>query len=139
MSELSVISRVRVRFSEVDAIHTVWHGNYVQYLEDARELFGQEYGLSYMCIFDNGCYAPVYDMQLHYRTVATVGDVLLVKATYRPTRGGKIVFDYEIHRESDDALILRATTTQLFTTQEGELLPACPPFYENWKREHGLD
>lgn len=137
---LSVIVRIQVRFSEVDAIRTVWHGNYVQYLEDAREAFGKQYGLTYECIFHNGCYAPVYDMQLHYRTVATVGDILLVKATYQPTQqGSKIVFDYEIHRESDNALILTATTTQLFTTQTGELIPACPPFYEEWKRHYSLN
>ncbi len=136
---LSVIVRIQVRFSEVDAIRTVWHGNYVQYLEDAREAFGKQYGLTYECIFRNGCYAPVYDMQLHYRKVATVGDILLVKATYQPSQGSKIVFDYEIHRESDNALILTATTTQLFTTQTGELIPVCPPFYDEWKHHYALN
>lgn len=136
---LSIAIRVNVRFSEVDAICTVWHGNYVKYLEDAREAFGVQYGLSYSCIFQNGYYAPMYDLQMHYRTVATMGDVLLVKATYRPSRGGKIMFEYEIVREPDNALILTASSTQLFTTHTGELVPSCPPFYEEWKRKYGLN
>ena len=28
---------VRVRFSETDPVGVVWHGNYVKYLEDAKE------------------------------------------------------------------------------------------------------
>lgn len=135
---LSHTITLKVRFSEVDAIRTVWHGNYVTYLEDAREAFGNRYGLSYAHIFESGYYAPMYDMQLHYRTVAMMGDTLSVKITYVPARGGKIVFNYEIWREADNALILTASTTQLFTTHAGELVPSCPPFYEEWKERHGL-
>ncbi len=37
MRELSLTKRVEVRFSELDPLKVVWHGNYVKYLEDARE------------------------------------------------------------------------------------------------------
>ena len=33
----------KIRFSEIDAMHVVWHGAYAKYLEDAREHFGQVY------------------------------------------------------------------------------------------------
>ena len=36
-TDLVTTLRVRVRFSEMDALRMVWHGNYVTYLEDARE------------------------------------------------------------------------------------------------------
>lgn len=136
---LSTTVRVKVRFSEVDAIRMVWHGNYVQYLEDAREAFGREFGLEYMHIFDSGYFAPMFDMQLRYHHVATVDDVLSVKITYHPARGAKLMFDYEVRRESDNELILTAVTTQLFTTREGEFEPSCPMFFEKWKQEHGIE
>ena len=31
---------LRVRFSEVDSMEVVWHGEYVRYMEDGREAFG---------------------------------------------------------------------------------------------------
>lgn len=31
---------LRVRFSEVDSMQIVWHGEYVRYFEDGREAFG---------------------------------------------------------------------------------------------------
>lgn len=127
--------RVIVRFSEVDSVRTVWHGHYVQYLEDAREAFGREYGLGYMTIFENGFFAPVYELNLHYRHVATVNDILNVEITYCKSIGGKIVFHYIVTRESDAELILTAESVQLFTTQDGEFCPEEPEFYKKWK-EH---
>ena len=44
---LTVEKQFEVRFSEVDMMNIVWHGSYPLYLEDAREAFGEKYGLSY--------------------------------------------------------------------------------------------
>lgn len=130
---LSETVRVKVRFSEVDPIRVVWHGNYVKYMEDAREAFGKKYHLEYMLIFDSGYYAPIYDMHIRYAQSATIDDVLLVTITYKPSLGAKLCFDYEIRKESDNALVLSASTIQLFTTREGEFEPSEPEFYKAWK------
>ncbi len=135
---LSETVRILVRFSEVDAIRMVWHGNYVKYLEDAREAFGRKYGLEYMYMFRSGYLAPIVDMKLRYHQTATIDDVLLVTIAYQPAIGGKLVFCYEIRREADNALILTAETIQLFTTLEGEFEPFCPPFLEEWKKKNGI-
>lgn len=130
---LSETIRVKVRFSEVDPIKVVWHGNYIKYMEDAREAFGKKYHLEYMFIFDSGYYAPIYDMHVRYAQSATIDDILLVTITYKPSQGAKLCFDYEIRKESDNALVLSASTIQLFTTREGEFEPAEPDFFKAWK------
>ena len=55
------------RFSEVDSMNIVWHGSYPLYFEDAREAFGEKFGLGYLFIFDNGYYAPLVDLAFHYK------------------------------------------------------------------------
>ena len=60
-----------IRFSEVDSMKVVWHGSYMLYFEDAREAFGKEYGLEYMRMADEGYYAPLVDLQFHYRKPTT--------------------------------------------------------------------
>ena len=40
---LSVTKSFDIRFSEVDSMGVVWHGNYAKYFEDAREEFGRKY------------------------------------------------------------------------------------------------
>lgn len=132
---LSETVRVKVRFSEVDSLKVVWHGSYVQYLEDAREAFCSKWGIAYMTIYENGYLAPVYDMHLRYALSATVGDVLLVTASYKPAVGAKLCLDYEIRRESDNALVLTASTVQLFTDLRGQFEPSEPDFYRQWKEK----
>lgn len=44
-AEASLVGKtsLRVRFSEVDSMQIVWHGEYVRYFEDGREAFGREF------------------------------------------------------------------------------------------------
>lgn len=129
---------VKVRFSEVDSLRMVWHGNYVKYLEDAREAWGRHYGLGYMDMYNNGFVAPLYDLQMHYRGVATINDCLSVKITYCNSQEGSIVFRYEIRNQQTDTLILTAESVQLYVTTKGEFYPAAPEFYQKWKQKQGL-
>lgn len=135
---LNTTVRVKVRFSEVDSLRIVWHGRYLEYLEDAREAFGHEFGLEYMYMYDQGFLAPMYDIKMKYLMPATTDDTLLVTITYRPARGAKLIFDYEIRREADNALLFTAETTQLFTTHEGEFVLSCPDFLTEWKKKHNI-
>lgn len=138
MQTLTETVRVKVRFSEVDSLRIVWHGHYLKYLEDAREAWGHRYGLEYMYMYHSGYLAPMYDIRMKYHQTACVDDTLLVTITYRPTRGAKLIFDYEIRREADNALIFTAETTQLFTNMEGQLEASCPDFLTEWKKKNEL-
>ena len=129
---------VAVRFSELDVLQMVWHGNYVKYLEDAREAWGIRYGLGYMDMYKNGFVAPIYDLQLHYRGRASINDRLKVTITYCNTTEGRIVYHYEIRNAQTDEQILTAESLQLFLTTEGLFYPAAPDFYQQWKKGHGL-
>ncbi|MDR0844492.1 MAG: acyl-CoA thioesterase [Tannerella sp.] len=136
MEPLRETVRLLVRFSEVDSSRFVWHGHYVQYMEDAREAFGRKYGLEYMHIYDSGYMAPIVDMQLKYRQPVTIDDLLSVEITYRPAKGAKLIFDYAIYKETDHSLVMTATTIQLFMTHDGVFEPSCPDFLSAWKEKN---
>lgn len=129
---------VNVRFSELDPLQVVWHGNYVKYLEDAREAWGIRYGLGYMDMYKNGFVAPLYDLQLHYRGRASINDRLTVTITYCNTTEGRIVFHYEIRNTGTEELLLTAESLQLFLTTDGLFYPTAPDFYQQWKKDHDI-
>jgi acyl-CoA thioester hydrolase len=134
---LSCLTEIKIRFCEVDSIKVVWHGNYVKYLEDGREDFGEKFGLQYLKIFDNGFTAPVVDMKLQFKQSISVGDSIIVETIYKPTKAAKIIFDYNIYKKSDNSLVLTAQTTQVFMDLEGNLQLSNPDFYEDWKNNFG--
>ena len=87
---------IDVRFSEVDSMGVVWHGAYPLYLEDAREAFGEKYGLTYANYVAKGYYAPIVDMQLQYVTPLMVNDEAVIETRYIDVPAAKICFEYII-------------------------------------------
>lgn len=131
---LQYSKHIDVRFSELDPMGVVWHGDYALYFEDAREAFGQKYGLGYMTFFDNGFTAPLVELSMQYKKIIKYETPLRVDIIYQPTESAKIVFDYEIHDERDDSLIATAHSVQVFLDKNYELLWENPEFYLEWKK-----
>ena len=136
--ELSVNLDFTVPFYDLDAIQMVWHGNYVKYMENAREAFGEKYGFEYLHIFNSGYTAPMVDMHIKYRNSARIGDKLNIKITYVPTKAAKLVFQYIITRPKDNAVIIEADTTQLFVSRSGVFELSNPDFVVEWKKRWNI-
>jgi acyl-CoA thioester hydrolase len=136
MTKLTSTIKRKIAFYDMDAIRMVWHGNYVKYLEEGREAWGEQFGLSYMHIFDNGYVVPVVDLHLKYKNSAYMGDVLVIETTYVPSKAAKLQFEYRIYRQSDNAEIVTATSTQLFVTAQGEFDTSTPAFVSEWRKNN---
>lgn len=135
---LQASKEITVRFSEVDSMNIVWHGSYPLYFEDAREAFGLKYGIDYLTIFGNGFYAPLVDIEFHYKRPIVYGMTIRIDITYRPTDAAKIIFDYEIYNVADNQLMATGHSVQVFLDKEYQLVWTNPTFYENWKTKHNL-
>lgn len=133
---LQIEKTIDVRFSEVDSMGIVWHGNYALYFEDAREQFGKTYGLEYLYIYKMGYFAPLVEMKLNYRKSAQYGDRVLVRCRYRETEAAKIIFDYEIVEPESGELLVSGYTVQVFLDRERKLVWQIPEFYRQWKEAH---
>ena len=127
-----------VRFSEVDMMNVVWHGAYPLYLEDAREAFGNQWGLSYQRYIKENTFAPIVEMTMNYKRPLTFGMKPTVRITYRPTDSAKVIFDYEIFDKESGVVYLTAHTVQVFMDRNYNLLWYSPDFYTDWKKEMGL-
>lgn len=136
---LQAEKEIEIRFSEVDSMNIVWHGSYVLYLEDAREAFGKKFNLEYLYMYDNGFYAPLVDMQLHYKTPLKYKDRAKIVITYRNTESAKIIFNYKIYNLSTGLLALTAETTQVFLDKNYNLMWSAPDFFRQWKILNGIE
>ncbi len=135
---ISHISKFRVRFNETDPLGIVWHGHYVTYLEDGREAFGENYGISYKDIQNAGLFAPVVKCTVDYKLPLRHGDWAIIETNYIAEAAAKLHFTYKIFNENEE-LIATGETIQVFTDQKsGELFLSNPPFLEEWKKKHNL-
>jgi acyl-CoA thioester hydrolase len=132
--ELKASKLLDIRFSEVDSMNVVWHGSYMLYFEDARELFGEQYDLTYMGYVRHGYYAPMVEMNIQWKKPILYGMRPRIDIIYRPTLAAKVVFDYEIHDTADESLIATAHSVQVFMDLNYQLVLYSPKFYEEWQQ-----
>ncbi len=136
--ELVDRKEILVRFSEVDSMRIVWHGNYLKYFEDGRESFGLKYNLGYLDVYKHKVMIPIVKINCDYKHPLEYGDMAIVETRYVPTEAAKIVFEYSIFRKANNDIVATGNSTQVFLTPEGELLLTSPDFYSGWKQKWGI-
>lgn len=138
--KLEDICKVPVRFSEIDSMRIAWHGSYIKYLEDGRESFGRHFpGIGYDVISASGLYAPIVDVHVKYYGPLSLNDVAVIRTRYVHKFGARLDYSYEIRRERDNALCVKATTTQLFIDEKQQLMLEEPPYYKEWKQKYSIE
>ncbi|WP_075559535.1 acyl-CoA thioesterase [Parabacteroides timonensis] len=129
-------TNLRVRFSEVDSMEVVWHGEYVRYMEDGREAFGRQYGIGYTDIRDAGYVVPIVELDVQYKQFLKYGESAIVETRYIRTDAAKILFEYIIFRESDETVVATGSSVQVFVNKATGLLELNnPDFYKMWKEK----
>ena len=134
VKKLLNITRADVRFSEVDALGIVWHGHYLKFFEDGRESFGKQYGLGYLDIYKQQFATPLVKINIDFKRTVKYGDSVKIITTFIDSPASKIIFNYEVYRESDNALVATGESVQVFMNLEHELYITIPPFFEEWKK-----
>lgn len=136
--ELVCRSQARVRFSDVDSMNVVWHGNYIKYFEDGREAFGNLYGINYLNFYNEGVLIPIVKMVCEYKKPLKYGDTAVIETRFVNCDAAKLLYEYTIYRNNTDEIVATGSSTQVFLNLEMELLLDYPPFYYEWKRKQGL-
>ena len=136
--ELVVEKELEIRFSEVDMMGVVWHGNYPLYLEDAREAFGAEFGLSYALYIKENVFVPIVKMDVDYKRPVRFGMRPVIRIEFVPTDAAKVIFDYKLYDKESGDVFLTARTVQVFMDRDYKLMWFSPDFYTQWKRQMGL-
>ncbi len=128
-------TRIRVRFSEVDSMNVVWHGEYVRYFEDGRQAFGREYGIDYSDFIRHGYVAPIVDLKVQYKRSLTFSEEAIIETRYIACDTAKLIFDYIIYRAEDMSVAATGSSEQVFLNKKGEMELNSPLFYKEWKEK----
>jgi len=135
---LTDTKEIDIRFSEVDSMRIVWHGNYIKYFEDGRESFGIRYSLGYLDVYRHNVMIPIVKVSCDYKAPLEYGDTAVIETRFVPTEAAKVVFEYTIYRKKDREVVATGTSTQVFLTPQGELLLTAPEFFTAWKNKWGV-
>ncbi len=140
MSDIKLIDETitTVRFSEVDSMGIVWHGNYVKYFEDGRETWGQKFGLHYLEVYEKGVVTPIVHTSIDHKRPLNYGEKALIRTEYVDTPAAKLIYKFTILNEQTKEVVATGKTIQVFLNLERELLLNIPEFVIDWKKKMGL-
>jgi acyl-CoA thioester hydrolase len=71
---------IRVQFYHLDPMFVVWHGNYPEFLEQARTAMFENIAFGYSEMDETGYIWPVVDMRIKYVRPLVLGQRIKVKA-----------------------------------------------------------
>ena len=117
----------RVRYSETDQMHVVYHGNYAQYFEMGRVEWLRNKGISYKWMEENGVMLPVVSLSINYKKPARYDELLRLKTILKNQTSVKIEFDYELYNEKEELLTNGNSILVFVDMKSGR--PIAPPQY----------
>jgi len=129
---------VPIRFSEVDSMKIVWHGNYIKYFEDGREAFGKQYDIGYLDIYAKGFKVPLVKIDCNFKKFVKYGDTLIVETEFINTMAAKIIYHFRLYNKENNELVADGESIQVFLDENNELILTVPKFFDEWKKQQGL-
>ena len=135
MKYLEDVIRVNIRFSEVDSLGIVWHGNYLKFFEDGRENLGLKYGMSYHHLHENKLILPIVDTRIKFKSVLKFGHEAKLVTQLHYSKAAKVIYKYMVYNETTGKLAAVGETTQVFVDEQMELQLITPAVFEEWKRK----
>ncbi len=115
----TVEARLRVIYGDTDQMGVVYYANYFRYFEFARSEYFRACGGSYVDVEKGGHRLPVYEASCSYRASAKYDDLLIIKVKVTQLRRASIVFEYEVRKEGDDAILVTGQTSHACINFDG--------------------
>lgn len=116
----------RVRFYETDGMRVVYHGNYLNWMEEARVEYLRTAHITLDDWMNMGIVFPIVEVHVKYVQSARYDDDVTVRTWLIHANRAKMVFRYHIVRDATGELLVKAETTGTFTRMDNGRIARVP-------------
>jgi len=118
---------VRAQPHHTDYAGVVWHGSYVNWMEEARVECLRAIGVDYEDLVALGCDLQVVEMSIRYHRPVQMGMTAVVKTRMEEVTGVRINWDYAIVAPDGQDLYVSAKVTLVAVDREkGKIMRQLP-------------
>lgn len=122
---------VRVQPHHTDYAGIVWHGAYVNWMEEARVECLRSHGVHFSDLVDLGCDLPVVDLSIRYRRSLKMGMEALVSTRMQKRDGVRLNWLYKIQSLDRKTLHVTAAVTLVPVDRDrGKIMRQIPSVLE---------
>ena len=113
-------------FHDLDPMDIVWHGNYVKYLEIARNALMAKFNYDYPQMRESGYAWPIVDMRMKYVGSVHYGQRIRIRATIVEWEN-RLKIEYVVRCVDSGAKLHKATSIQVaLSVATREMCWVCP-------------
>ncbi len=116
------VTEYRVIYADIDPMGVVYYSNYLSWFERGRTEFFREMELPYTEVVKHGIMIPVSEVYCKYHKPARYDDVVQIETAVSSFKRVRIVFEYELYRKSDRALLVSGYTKHAFLDSNGKIV-----------------
>ncbi len=110
--------KVRVRYCETGKMGFAHYANYFNWFDMAQEELLRKKGFNYNYVDEKGYrFLPVH-VSCDFKTPVYYDDMLTVRIIVKEIKGIRLIFNYEIVREKDAALIAVGESSHILLDEE---------------------
>lgn len=95
----------RINYHDTDAIGIVYHGAYLNFLEESRTRLLEEKGVSVKNMHEKGKYFVVKAFKIDYKHPARYGDIITCETSINKVTAAQIYFSQTIFNKPDKTLL----------------------------------
>ncbi|MDJ0795570.1 MAG: thioesterase family protein [Calothrix sp. MO_167.B12] len=131
---------VRVQPHHTDYGGVVWHGSYINWMEEARIEYLHSIGIDHAKLTSLGCDLPVVDLSVRYHQPMQMGMVAVVRTSMKSKVSGiRLDWDYQIQSlEREETYVTAHLTLVLIDTNTRKLMQSLPSEIKNLLRTKSI-
>ena len=105
----------------------VWHGTYINWMEEARVACLNSIGIDFADLVKLGCDLPVVELSTRYHNSLKMGMAAIVKARMKEMKGVRMEWEYRIESPDGQELYLSGQVTLVSVDREkGKIMRQLP-------------
>ncbi|GAA0177668.1 thioesterase family protein [Clostridium sediminicola] len=115
-------TKIKVRYVETDQMAIVHHSNYYAWYEVGRTEFILKCGMSYRDMEKENVLLPVLETGCKHIEGAKYEDELIIETWIEEMNGAKLIFNYNVVRESDNKILAKGSTKHAFVNEKFKII-----------------
>jgi acyl-CoA thioester hydrolase len=111
---------IKMYYEDTDAGGIIYYANHVKYMERGRTEYLNAIGISLPRLMEQGSLFTVTDLELHYRSYAQYGDVLVVETRLRELAAAFLIIEHRIKEKISGRLVAEGSTKLVCVSARGK-------------------
>lgn len=111
---------IKMYYEDTDAGGVIYYANHVKYMERGRTEYLNTLGISLSRLMEQGSLFTVIDLELHYRSYAQYGDVLVVETSLKELAAASLIIAHRIKEKNSGRLVAEGSTKLACVSAQGK-------------------